>query len=402
MTLRARTRVFLVGGQRTFPDGSAAEERMRFLGDLFQRLLPEVAHTGDVTRYMSFQGRLEGQGEFEFFGIEVDRVASLPRGMVAWELDDSRLRIRSAQDPPSPGDRGIEIRWDWRERAPHGPRPWVGEFSVPGRAGGLPARLLLCANAYAGRTVADAASDAIVIADYDPAWPREFARFAPWLQEALGADIALRVEHYGSTAIPGMPAKPVVDVLVDIPSFEQARPRVLSRLNDPRWEYWWYEDHFTFIRRNRLMGERTHHVHMAPRGHPLWQGIAFRDYLRTHAADASAYAELKRALAASHGEDRERYTAAKTAFVREIVRKAGGAPGRAAHRRGRRPAPGAAILILHLQQDRRPSKRARNGPWRVVQNENLLPRRKLRTAAPGGPRVDTGASAGTRMHADVL
>jgi GrpB-like predicted nucleotidyltransferase (UPF0157 family) len=316
--------MFLVGGQRVFPDGCGAEERMRFLGGLFQRLVPEVAHTGDVTRYMSFQGRSEGRGDFEFFGIEVDRVESIPRGMVAWELCDSRLRLRTAQGVPAMKDRDLEVRWEWLEWAPQGPRPWVGEFSVRDDDGEMPRRLLLCGNAYVGRNVADAASDSVSIADYDAAWPREFAQFSAELHETLGTDIALGIEHYGSTAIPGMPAKPIIDVLVDIPSFDLAKRRVLPRLNDPQWEYWWYEDHLTLIRRNRLMGERTHHVHMAPRGHRLWQGIAFRDYLRTHAAEASAYAELKRALAASHSEDRERYTAEKTEFVREIARKAAG------------------------------------------------------------------------------
>jgi GrpB-like predicted nucleotidyltransferase (UPF0157 family) len=322
-----RHTMFLVGGQRVFADGCAPEERLQFIGKLFQRLTAEVTHIGDVTRYMSFQGRIEAEGEFEFFCVEADRVEDIPRGMVAWELDESRLRLRAAQDLPEPHERTFGLQWEWLERARQGPRPWVGEFSVTGTPGGMPHRLRLCANAYVGLHVTDAASDSIAIAEYDPGWPREYERFAPWLRETLGSDIALKLEHYGSTAIPGMPAKPIIDILVEIPSFEEARRRVLPRLNDPRWEYWWYGDHFTFIRRDRLMGERTHHVHMAPRGHPLWQGIPFRDYLRTHAAEAEAYAALKRALAASHDGDRERYTLEKTDFVREILRKAAGAPG---------------------------------------------------------------------------
>jgi len=69
------------------------------------------------------------------------------------------------------------------------------------------------------------------------------------------------------------------------------------------------------------MGIRTHHVHMAPRGHTLWEGISFRDYLRRHPGEAARYAALKRDLAARHAHDRERYTQAKTQFVREVMAK---------------------------------------------------------------------------------
>lgn len=70
------------------------------------------------------------------------------------------------------------------------------------------------------------------------------------------------------------------------------------------------------------MGQRTHHIHMAPQGHKLWEGLAFRDCLRTHDADALRYAALKHKLAKSYRQDRERYTDAKTMFVKEITSKA--------------------------------------------------------------------------------
>jgi GrpB-like predicted nucleotidyltransferase (UPF0157 family) len=168
----------------------------------------------------------------------------------------------------------------------------------------------------------NASNDDVELVDYDPSWPQQFTEFATWLCDLLGVDVALRIEHYGSTAIPGIPAKPIIDVLVEIPSFAEAKRVTIPRLNSERWEYWWYSDHMTFIRRERLMGRRTHHVHMAPRGHRLWEGLAFRDYLISHPQEVSRYAALKRELAENYRQDRERYTQAKTEFVREITSKA--------------------------------------------------------------------------------
>ncbi|HET6487804.1 MAG TPA: GrpB family protein, partial [Spirochaetia bacterium] len=145
------------------------------------------------------------------------------------------------------------------------------------------------------------------------------ARCKEWLVSILGPETALRVEHYGSTALEGIPAKPIIDILVEIPELDLAMPSIVPRLNDPFWEYWWYKDHLTFIRRDRLGGTRTHHLHMAPRGHAVWQGVAFRDYLRSHPRDAARYADLKRRLAGDFRDDRERYTDRKEAFVREIA-----------------------------------------------------------------------------------
>ena len=314
--------MLLVGGQRLFDEGCEAHERTGSLSNLFQRLTREVRNTGEVTRYLDFQGRVEGTGDFEFFGIEVDKVSELPPGMNAWQLESSNLRIEASAGGGVQSAEQIELRWDWWKSTSTGPRPWVGEFSVPHPPPGLPNRLFLSANAYVGLHEEDSASDSILLSEYDPAWAVEFERFSSWLKAALGADVALRIEHYGSTAIPGIPSKPIIDVLVDIPSFDQAKRRVLPLLNDPQWEYWWYEDHFTFIRRNRLMGERTHHLHMAPRGHRLWDGILFRDYLRSHPAEAAAYARLKQDLASTYREDRERYTREKGDFVRAINRMA--------------------------------------------------------------------------------
>ncbi len=310
--------LLLVGAEAIFPREGAAEDRMRFLGDLFPRLTRDVRHTGSISRIVGFQGFAAELDEMEYVGIEVNLVESVPRGMVAWELGPEVFRRRTNQDPR--GASAHPIRWIWRDAGPTGERP-IGEFAPTREGSGLPARLRLTTNAYL-TMLPGGSGDEIELVDYDPSWPERFVHCKRWLESILGPDTALRVEHYGSTAIAGIPAKPIIDILVEIPDFEVAMPRVLPSLNNPLWEYWWYKDHLTFIRRDRLGGTRTHHLHMAPRGHALWQGVAFRDYLRSHPEDASRYAELKRGLARDFSGDRERYSDQKTAFVREIARKA--------------------------------------------------------------------------------
>ena len=166
------------------------------------------------------------------------------------------------------------------------------------------------------------ADDDVHLADYDASWPRQYNEMARFLRESLGPKTALRIEHYGSTSIPGIPAKPVIDVLVEIPSFEQARKSAIPLFNRPECEYWWYMDHMCFIVRHELMGKRTHHIHMAPAGHRIWEGLAFRDHLRARPSDAARYADLKNELARQHQTDRERYTQAKAEFVSEMTAKA--------------------------------------------------------------------------------
>jgi GrpB-like predicted nucleotidyltransferase (UPF0157 family) len=180
----------------------------------------------------------------------------------------------------------------------------------------------ISANAYVQPGAPEADGDEVALIDPDPTWSSQFQEMASWLRRRLGPEVAQRIEHYGSTAIPGMSAKPVIDILVEVPSFDVAKRHVVPALNDPQWEYWWYSDHMIFIRRERPMGPRTHHLHLAPRGHRLWEGLAFRDYLRVHPEAAARYAALKRELAQSYRDDREAYTQAKTAFVRQVTAEA--------------------------------------------------------------------------------
>jgi GrpB-like predicted nucleotidyltransferase (UPF0157 family)/predicted transcriptional regulator YdeE len=322
------TNLLLVGGQQVLAANDNFEETLGFYGDLFRRLTREVEHTGDRTRYVGYRSAMTRTEHLHFIGIEVDRIEEIPRGMVAWELDDNRWTVWETRNGQDLVVMQEDISWQWLDRPPSGRGRTTGEFSacLPAKLDGnaLPAAnaFWISANAYVGLQRTDADSDEVHLADYDPAWPQQFDQMASWLRAHLGSELVTRVEHYGSTSIPGMPAKPVIDVLVEIPSFSAAKRRAVPQLNEETWEYWWYSGHMTFIKRRRLQGKRTHHIHMAPRGHPVWEGLVFRDYLRSHPDEASRYAALKRELATELREDRERYTQAKAEFVREVIAKA--------------------------------------------------------------------------------
>ncbi len=169
-------------------------------------------------------------------------------------------------------------------------------------------------------------SEHVVVVGYDSRWPTLFEAAARWLRETLGTDLVLDVEHFGSTAIPGMPAKPVIDMLVLVPSFERALHEAVPKLEAEGWDYIWRYDrppgHMMFIQKLAPQGPRTHHLHMATREHKLWERLYFRDYLIQHPNEAQKYADLKRELAEKFANDREAYTNAKGEYIQQITEQA--------------------------------------------------------------------------------
>ena len=171
-----------------------------------------------------------------------------------------------------------------------------------------------------------AINETVTIVPYDPAWParfeRERARLAALFLQRLPS---LVLEHIGSTAVPGMPAKPIIDCMAAVPSMEAA-DRLVEQLclhgyttsaafnrslGDRRWLM------------RHAAGRRTHHLHLVLADGPhLADALRFRDALRRDERLAHAYAELKHELARTLAADREAYTAAKTAFIAVALRDA--------------------------------------------------------------------------------
>ena len=137
------------------------------------------------------------------------------------------------------------------------------------------------------------------------------------LLPAIG-DHAVAIEHIGSTAVPGLAAKPIIDIMVGLGRLEDA-PITVEPLRLLGYEYVpEFEAELPDRRyfRKGPISSRTHHLHMVAHGGPFWERqLLFRDYLCAHPETARAYARLKRDLAAMFGDDREGYTYAKTSFI---------------------------------------------------------------------------------------
>jgi GrpB-like predicted nucleotidyltransferase (UPF0157 family) len=167
--------------------------------------------------------------------------------------------------------------------------------------------------------------DDIEIAEYDPRWPALFAEEAARLRGVLDPDLIIGLEHFGSTAIPGMAAKPIIDILIAVRSLAEARERFVEPLEELAYAFWADNpktDRLFFVKGMPPYGERrTHHVYIVEPTAEPWQRLGFRDYLIAHPDEARRYTDLKRSLAAAHRSDREAYTDAKAAFVDEVMAK---------------------------------------------------------------------------------
>jgi GrpB-like predicted nucleotidyltransferase (UPF0157 family) len=168
----------------------------------------------------------------------------------------------------------------------------------------------------------------IEVVDYDRDWPRRYAAERDRIDAAIG-DVTLAIEHVGGTAVPGLPAKPVIDLMVGVEDIERAGPAVAGLIN-LGYEYIpELESQLPDRRYFRKGTPETHHVHMVPVSSDYWaEHLLFRDYLRSHPQAAEEYGKLKRGLAGRHRLDRDAYRAGKVPFIDTVVaaarREAGG------------------------------------------------------------------------------
>ncbi len=161
------------------------------------------------------------------------------------------------------------------------------------------------------------------VAPYDPSWPTEFTAEADCIRAAL-AGVAVAVHHIGSTAIPGIFAKPIIDILLEVDDI-QTLDAFSSALAELRYEA---KGEFGipgryYFRKNDHKGTRTHQVHAFVHHSPhIERHLAFRDYLNAHADTAQAYSELKRSLVQSCNGDFDAYMDGKDAFIKDVEQKA--------------------------------------------------------------------------------
>ncbi|MBY5827548.1 GrpB family protein [Rhizobium leguminosarum] len=161
---------------------------------------------------------------------------------------------------------------------------------------------------------------AIKVVDYDPSWPRLFAEISTEVSILLG-DCVLSIDHIGSTAVPGLPAKPKIDLdAVTISDAFLPAAIEMVRAADFVFHGDTGEQRWAFTRDHQAYGFKLYLCGPNNRGHR--DRILFRDYLRDHTERAKAYADLKRRLAAEADGDWDFYTGGKTEFVSEMVRLA--------------------------------------------------------------------------------
>jgi GrpB-like predicted nucleotidyltransferase (UPF0157 family) len=160
----------------------------------------------------------------------------------------------------------------------------------------------------------------VELVPYDSGWPEEFDAERARLQSRLPDDF-VELVHFGSTAIPGLCAKPIIDILGGVETLSCAdtlssrlcemgystSAEFNASLSDRKWFMRW------------AAGRRTHHLHVVVHGGEVWrERLAFRDRLRADPQAAAQYGSLKTRLAAKHRDDREAYTAAKADFLRSF------------------------------------------------------------------------------------
>jgi GrpB-like predicted nucleotidyltransferase (UPF0157 family) len=166
--------------------------------------------------------------------------------------------------------------------------------------------------------------DKVVLVPYVSEWTRLFQEEKHRLQKSLGPYVG-DIEHIGSTAIPGIVAKPIIDILALLRCVSDM-DRCISLLGALGYTYKGEQDvqgwHF-FCKAGAA--NTTHHLHIFPRDNEHWHKyLLFRDYLCVHSIVASTYVALKKRLAAQYADDRKAYTAGKAAFIQSVVALAEG------------------------------------------------------------------------------
>lgn len=173
----------------------------------------------------------------------------------------------------------------------------------------------------------------IILTEYNPNWVIWYSEEQLKIEQAIGMENIARIRHYGSTSIPGMFAKPTVDILLEIPKNADVAD-LKERMKSA--DYWCLDGdaltmetpppHMMFLGGYTPSGfaERVFHIHVQYIG--VWEPdeILFRDYLITHSKTAQEYADLKRSLWKDFEHNRDGYTAAKSEFIQAVTKKARG------------------------------------------------------------------------------
>lgn len=159
--------------------------------------------------------------------------------------------------------------------------------------------------------------DPIIVVDYQPSWSSQYEQERIQILNAIG-DTIVDIQHVGSTAVPGLAAKPIIDILLGL---EQVPPTP-TQVSCLEGLGYLYCGEFGISGRHffRRGMPRTHQIHAVQVGSEFWKThILFRDFLRTHPEAAQQYEALKRKLAVEFRDDRDRYTDSKTPLIQQLL-----------------------------------------------------------------------------------
>lgn len=201
--------------------------------------------------------------------------------------------------------------------------PWP-ESAESGSLDAVPHRVT-----HDGERWSNADEDRIELGPYDASWPAQFAAEERAIRSALGDRVVCDVHHVGSTAVTGLAAKPIIDIILEVPD-RASWPSLIEPLQRLGYVYWDENPDKTkmfFVKGMPPFGSgRTHHIHVHTPD-AVEPVLRFRDHLVAHPEDARRYEDLKRELATRFATDRDRYTNAKAGFVQEVLRKTAPRPG---------------------------------------------------------------------------
>jgi GrpB-like predicted nucleotidyltransferase (UPF0157 family) len=171
----------------------------------------------------------------------------------------------------------------------------------------------------------------IYLSSYSEQWPEEFEQEKKRLMQSIGTWTA-DIQHVGSTAVPGLSAKPVIDIMIGVKSLQEADLYCIEKIVELGYDYLAiYEKEAPerrYFQKNAPDGRRTHQIHLVKIDSPWWKRhLLFRDYLLSHPEIAKEYEKLKQTLACQYTDTNE-YAQAKTSFIRGIEAKAAQEKGR--------------------------------------------------------------------------
>lgn len=168
----------------------------------------------------------------------------------------------------------------------------------------------------------------VEIKPYNQDWPRLYEMEKELITQSFDQGMIGRIEHFGSTSVPGLCSKDTIDILMEVEFDEIKNQKLIELMNRLCYDFSWQNEgdsrHMVFLKGYNLSGpkKQTFHVHAGPKDHPIWDRLYFRDYLIRHTEVAIQYEALKKELAEKYRHDRVGYRVQKTEFVKEMTGRA--------------------------------------------------------------------------------